>query len=561
MAKFRAPAGNGEVLAVPDFAAVPALVDENRRKLDRDDVTIGGLTLKELRALARREVLELAHESFSSPSPLVGEGGLSAPADKPGEGSASTIRSAHPSPGGEAPPALSRKGRGREDIPLLIAGHQPELAHPGVWVKNFALCGLAKKLGGTGLHLVVDNDTVKSTALRFPVIVGRGPRAYIQALAFDQSADGVAYEYATVGDGSLFNSFADRAAQLVRNWPFTPLLRGVWPKMVAHSSPWLGDRFAAARRSAEREWGGGICEVQIQRLVELDSFQRFVRDILEHSVPFAEVYNSAVSRYREINCIQSQGHPVPNLTRNSDWVESPFWGQHYGGYHHALRGRLFAKNDGTHVRVDEGPGVSVDEAIRTFRIRPRALTLTLFARVCLGDFFIHGIGGGKYDEVTDAIIRDYFHIEPPAYQVLSATLHLPLPGFPTTPDDLKRAESRVRDLHWNPQRHLAPENLARPEVQALVERKAALAAAEPPRTDHAARREWFRQLQRVTEELGPFVAKQEPVAEAELARVRAEVAANEVLRRRDYAWVLYPEETLRPFLQRFLDVDQAFGCR
>ena len=48
-------------------------------------------------------------------------------------------------------------------------------------------------------------------------------------------------------------------------------------------------------------------------------------------------------------------------------------------------------------------------------LRPRALTLTLFARLCLGDFFIHGIGGGKYDEVTDAIIRDYFGVEPPAY--------------------------------------------------------------------------------------------------------------------------------------------------
>src|SRR5205085_10460682 len=84
---------------------------------------------------------------------------------------------------------------------------------------------------------------------------------------------------------------------------------------------------------------------------------------------------------------------------------------------------------------------------------PRALTLTLFARVCLGDFFIHGIGGGKYDEVTDAIIRDYFGIEPPAYQVLSATLHLPLPGFPGTSADVERAERRLRDLTWNAQRY------------------------------------------------------------------------------------------------------------
>ena len=39
-------------------------------------------------------------------------------------------------------------------------------------------------------------------------------------------------------------------------------------------------------------------------------------------------------------------------------------------------------------------------------LRPRALTLTLFARLCVADFFIHGIGGGKYDEVTDRIIRE-----------------------------------------------------------------------------------------------------------------------------------------------------------
>ena len=243
---------------------------------------------------------------------------------------------------------------------------------------------------------------------------------------------------------------------------------------------------------------------------------------------FAEVYNAAIRAYRKANRIDSANHPAPELADG----EAPFW-----------------------VRTgSEGRRARATAASDPAQLRPRALTLTLFARVCLGDFFIHGIGGGKYDEVTDAIIRDYFRVEPPAYQVLSATLHLPLPGFPSTPDDLKHAERRVRDLHWNPQRHLSPETLARPEVRALVERKAALARAEPTRTDHAARRDWFRALQKVTEELRPFVFKQEPVAKENLARVRAEVAANAVLRRRDYAWVLYPEEMLRPFLQRFLDV-------
>src|SRR5205085_11199692 len=109
-------------------------------------------------------------------------------------------------------------------------------------------------------------------------------------------------------------------------------------------------------------------------------------------------------------------------------------------------------------------------------LRPRALTLTLFARLCLGDFFIHGIGGGKYDEVTDAIIRDYFGLDPPAYQVLSATLHLPLPGFPATATDVERAERLVRDLTWNPQRHLPPAVAARPEGATQVSEQESLAA-------------------------------------------------------------------------------------
>ena len=35
---------------------------------------------------------------------------------------------------------------------------------------------------------------------------------------------------------------------------------------------------------------------------------------------------------------------------------------------------------------------------------------------------------------------------------------------------------------------------------------------------------------------------------------------NAILRRRDYSWVLYPEETLRPFLQRLLDVSTGAGA-
>ena len=47
------------------------------------------------------------------------------------------------------------------------------------------------------------------------------------------------------------------------------------------------------------------------------------------------------------------------------------------------------------------------------------------------------------------------------------------------------------------------------------------------------------------------MAEQRLAAEAEWRRVRSEVAANAILRRRDYAWVLYPEELLREFFRPF----------
>ncbi|MFO0799879.1 MAG: hypothetical protein U0804_20610 [Gemmataceae bacterium] len=470
--RFRAPTGNGEVLADPPFAEVPRLVAENRRRLDRADVLVGRLPLRELRALARRQVVELT--TFENP--------------------------------------------------LILAGHQPELSHPGVWVKNFALNSIARRLGGVPLNLIVDNDTLKTPALRVPYVIGRGPKAVSDAVPFDRLDGEAPYEDRRIIDPDCFRSFPERVARLTAEWPFTPVLPAVWLPDAVH----VGDAFTLMRRRLEGAWGCANLEACVSRVSQTEAFGRFASHILADLPRFAGVYNAAIRAYRVANGISSANHPAPELAEG----EAPFWVRTGAD---GRRARATAASDPT-------------------QLRPRALTLTLFARVCLGDFFIHGIGGGKYDEVTDAIIRDYFGLEPPAYQVLSATLHLPLPGLPATADDAARQARFVRDLHWNPQRHLTPENAHRPEVAALLAEREVLVAAEPPHGAHADRRVWFRALQAATERLRPFVWKQVAPAQANLARMRVEAAANAVLRRRDYSWVLYPEETLRPFLQRFLDV-------
>lgn len=496
--RYKAPAGNGEILADPPFRRVPELVERNRERLDRPDVTIGGMPLRELRTGARLAVLFEAACTFFSERQC---------AD---------------------PIELAIVfARDNQTAPLLLAGHQPELSHAGVWAKNFALHGLAKQCHGLALNLIVDNDTLKSTSLRLPVFHRHDPTAVrLESVAFDHFAGEVPYEDRRVQDAQFFRDFPDRAAAVSKSWGVNPVLPRVWADVVADPSPIIGEKFAATRRKWEREWGCNNFELPVSRLVKTQAFRVFVEDLVKNCERFRDVYNAAVRSYRRANHIRSRSHPVPDLREN----ELPFWGP------------MDAK--GRRQRL------TCQTIADPWQVRPRALTLTLFARVCLGDFFIHGIGGGKYDEVTDAIIRNYYGIEPPDYQVVSATLHLPLPEFPTTRADVIALARRERDVYWNPQRHVPGPERERPEVRELARRHRHLAATEP--FERSERRQWFNDLRSVGDQLREILLPRMGEASDWLTRARQEVAANAILHRRDFAWVLYSEATLKPFLQQFL---------
>jgi hypothetical protein len=65
---------------------------------------------------------------------------------------------------------------------------------------------------------------------------------------------------------------------------------------------------------------------------------------------------------------------------------------------------------------------------RGLRLSPRALILTIYLRLLVVDQFVHGIGGGRYDQVTDRLIRTFFGLNPPRFAVATATLFFPGAG-------------------------------------------------------------------------------------------------------------------------------------
>jgi hypothetical protein len=288
-----------------------------------------------------------------------------------------------------------------------------------------------------------------------------------------------------------------------------------------------------------------------------EPFAWFACHLLEQLPRLHALYNGSVRDYRRQNGLRSRNHPVPDLQQDGDWLEAPFWAWHPG---QARRGRLFARRTAAAIELRVGaerwPALPLTGLVDAWMARPpewkvrtRALTTTLFSRLFLGDLFIHGIGGAKYDELTDELIRRFYGQEPPGFLVLSGTWLLPLPRFPATAADCRRLRDLLRDVRWNPQRHLPPGVL--PEALAWAEEKQRWIAR--PEANRRYRRERFRALRSLTERLQPFLGEREASLRKDVAACAWQMRQNAVLGRRDYSFCLYPEAMLRRVFQRFLD--------
>jgi hypothetical protein len=545
---LRAPAHDGAVIAEPPLREAGAALAINRQRLQThaDNHTLLGRPWSDLRRQARQSAVAAAREYLGENHKV-----------------ASLLR-------GELENLIPPRSGGTTIHTLLVAGHQPELFHPGVWVKNFALCGLARAHNAISLNLVVDNDTVKTTALRIPTPAAtEGDRPRARPVLYDRWTGETPYEEKRISDRELFISFAERAGALLRGWHYEPLLSSFWAEVLRQSerSPLLGECFAAARRSFERDWGCHNLEVPLSTICRTEPFAWFACDLLTHLPRFHTLYNSVVADYRRRHGIRSRNHPVPDLAIEDDWLEAPFWGWRAGGVS-PRRSRLFARlcDDRLELRAGDDAWPSLprpeeghaEAAVKAwqqlegegFKVRSRALTTTLYARLFLADLFIHGIGGGKYDELTDELIRRFYECEPPIFIVLSATRWLPLPRAPVHGEDRRRLAHAVRDVHYNPQRHLEEaatgDNLAELAVrkQTWIERPAATVRE---------RRERFQMLRTLTEQLRQPLRPREGQLRQELARCERQLRANAVLQRRDYSFCLFPADILHPFCTQFLN--------
>lgn len=474
--RWRAPTVDGEMLLWSPSGSLTADSLGNRTLLDGAKLTVGGVALGELRRQTK---------AFISVGP--------------------------------------------EQI-VLMTGHQVELHHAGVWVKNAIVHAAAERLNAAGhgaraVHLAVDTDQPKHLAVRFPVRGVDGWQTHSVPLS-DEPMSAAWSGLLDMPSPVHLASVQAEVRSLGDTWGYEPLALE-YLETLRHLSLETGPLVQHMTHASHRlEWSLGLRHDALlaSGLWGSPSFLLFFIDITCRAVEFAGSYNAGLAEYRRERGISSPGRPMPDLSVSATRIELPFWLDNLST---GRRSRPVAVIERGMVTLELPCGdltfnpESVNEyavdplkwALRTSncRISPRALTLTLFCRLFLADLFLHGIGGGEYDQVTDRIIRSFFGMTPPAFAVATATLR-PAPGVHRTPTALPPLVQRGHHLSHGLLGPAKAEYLARIAAlprgaaarrAAFFEMHAALRAARQDSMELAA---WQRELSAAASD-----AKEDPV--------------------------------------------------
>jgi hypothetical protein len=198
------------------------------------------------------------------------------------------------------------------------------------------------------------------------------------------------------------------------------------------------------------------------------------------------------------------------------------------------------------------------EQLRTWtetgvRLRPRALTMTMYLRLFLADLFIHGIGGGKYDRLTDHLIQSFFQIPAPGFVVATATFRIPVQRHLVDQNDLRELRRMLREHWYHPERYVVrcPENDA--NVTEWVQKKSQLIVeTKQSRNAH----DWHRELAGINEVLRQSLGSQLIQLAAAERQTAEKMRRDQVLASREFPYCAFSEAILRSPL---LDLSRQFA--
>jgi hypothetical protein len=469
--------------------------------------------------------------------------------------------------------------------PLVFVGHQPHLFHPGVWMKNFVAARLAELIGGKAVNLIVDNDLMKGASIAVP---SRASEGAVGQVAFDAPGEEMPFEERSILDESLAKSFVARISDQMVTTEQAPLLFRRWIEIGRRLGPndqakW-GYLFSELRRGIENDWCNEdrdfarsltispriptrripkLRDISLSFAISTRAFARLIIEIVHDAKNFAEVYNGCLAEYRQVHGLRSRSHPAPDLEiASTQEVELPFWLWTTGSPH---RKRAFVRRTGTHFAITDREGIEwsatfddgeelLDKMVAGLlsptndrtrpKLRPKGLITTLYARLLLCDGFVHGIGGAKYDQVTEAIAERWGLGTLAPMQCATMTLRLPLPMNIIPAEEVRQRKRKLRDLIYHPETFIEHVRLSSADQQRaakLHQKKIEWIGRQAPSQLH----ERHYQIKAINAELAVMLSSLRTRFEQEYDAAHKQFAAQQPWLSREFAAVLFPEEMLK----------------
>jgi hypothetical protein len=485
--EFKIPTENHSRLVVPDFTEIPAAVDQNERIFAGDHLIVAGLSHTEFRSRVLDRIGRLI--------------GL-------------------------------EKGMSRR---IMLTAHQPGLWHPGILHKYAVINRFAHDY--FLLNINVDSDVVSPVSCKVPrvssgqfrvtdtVIVENDENRTIQALEKPPQDD----------MNDVFFEIERRVAAL----PDDSVSENFRRFLEIHKAEYRrSDTFSDWLTNCRRQYFPvpDLHEIRLSDLCNTEEFRLFASDIIENCEDFHRIYNACLDKYRAEHRIRTNVNPFPNLEHRTETnIELPFWLITSDGQRHPMCVNCRDKSIlADHKEVLNGLSKDLGpSALEDYEIRPKALLLTMFMRMFVGSIFIHGVGGGNYDQVTDAVIREYYDCKPPTYIVATRTEFLPIGGDQDIDERIRQAKGELRNMRFNPDEYVEENN------SLAVEKKAILSKAKNKTTkDEYRRLKEIRQI--LVEDIKGFIEDKEK----EIGLLEQERSRLERVRRRDFPYFFYSMETL-----------------
>jgi hypothetical protein len=432
-------------------------------------------------------------------------------------------------------------GHTNDDQLLFATGHQTELHHPGVWAKNAVIDAAANRAGGAAYHVAVDTDEPKHLRMRWPGFAG-------ESIANEEHLGTAPWTAALSPPTPLCIARLRQALSAYAGlWGYQPPALDFLDSLrrLALESQDLSSSLTNASHALDWSLGLRHHALMASPLFSSEPYLTLVYHVLSRAGEFGVDYNAALDEYRKANRIRTPGRPMPDMKLDADVCEVPFWFDELGNGVRS-RGRVLLRLGKWSIgaadpftfdpQLDAQTGVRELQAwLRRNRVRlsPRALTLTLFLRLFLADQFVHGIGGARYDQVTDRLIRRHFKLQPPRFCVTTATLYFP--------QAVGRTKACVRCVKQ--EGHRLRHNVV-PEKRQLVE---AIAAA--PRRSIERSRLYFR----MHDQLAAATATHPAIRawEERLAQTAKDEARDRDLFDRELFYGLQSSERLRGLIEQY----------